>query len=135
MTATVVLDSSAIVALLSDAGSTGDWVATTIEDAHLAAPQLVMFESANVLRRLGGGGLLSENEALLAHGALRRLAIQLWPYEPLAGRVWDLRSNLTAYDASYVALAEMLGADLVTLDRRLARATAPRCEIFVPPLA
>jgi predicted nucleic acid-binding protein len=57
------------------------------------------------------------------------LPIELWPYLPLAERVWELRENLTAYDASCVALAELLGTSLVTLDARLARESGPRCPI------
>jgi predicted nucleic acid-binding protein len=54
-------------------------------------------------------------------------------YEPIAERVWTLRDNLTAYDASYAALAETLELPLVTLDRRVARASGPRCDFRLPP--
>ena len=55
------------------------------------------------------------------------------PFVPFASRVWQLRSNLTVYDAWYVALAEALDWPLITLDRRLSRAVGPRCEVIVPP--
>ena len=55
-----------------------------------------------------------------------------WPYELLAGRVWQLRSNLSSYDAGYVALAEYTQATLVTLDRRIARAPGVKCKIVTP---
>lgn len=58
---------------------------------------------------------------------------QLYPYEPFGARVWELRHNVTAYDAWYVAVAEMLGAPVATLDRRLIGATGPRCAFVVPP--
>ena len=61
------------------------------------------------------------------------LDLTLFPFAPFAGRIWDLRSNLTSYDAWYVAVAEALGCRLVTLDARLGRATGPKCEIIVPP--
>src|SRR5207237_128838 len=61
------------------------------------------------------------------------LRVELFPYEPFAERVWDLRTNVTAYDGWYVALAETLGARLATLDTRLSRAKGPRCAFTIPP--
>ena len=104
-----------------------------VTHAALAAPELAMFETANILRRQEIGGALERAEATLAHLDLIALPMQLWPYLPLSERVWELRNSLTAYDASYVALAELLGAQLLTLDVRLARANGPRCDIVVPP--
>ncbi len=133
MSEAVVVDSSALVAMLTDAGATGDWVASTLERRPLAAPELVMFETANILRRHQLAGRLAPVEATLAHQDLQSLPMQLWPYLPLAGRAWELRETLTAYDASYVALAELLDGSLVTLDARLARASGPQCQILTPP--
>ena len=128
----VVLDTSAAVALLLAAGGQGDWVAGQLSGRHTAAPELLMFETANVLRRHAARGAVSPAEASLAHEDLRALAVELWPYGVVAERAWELRDNLTVYDAAYVAVAEMLGADLVTLDERLARASGPRCAVFTP---
>ena len=133
MTAPLVLDSSALVALLTDAGPAGEWVASTTAGAVLAAPELALFEAANVLRRHQLTGALTPLEATLAHEDLRALPVQLWPYLPLAERVWALRENVTAYDASYVALAELLATSLITLDTRLGRTEGPRCPILTPP--
>lgn len=133
MSEPLVLDSSAIVALLVDAGPTGNWVASMTGNAVLAAPELAMFEVANVLRRHQLAGRLQPVEATLAHQGLQLLPLQLWPYLPLADRAWKLRETLTAYDASYVALAELLDAPLVTLDVRLAGASGPSCAILTPP--
>jgi predicted nucleic acid-binding protein len=99
----------------------------------LAAPHLMPVEVANILRRAAQTGELSEEIATLAHADLSALPVELFPYEPLAERVWSLRANVTAYDAWYVALAEALDAPLATLDRRLTRATGPRCELRSPP--
>ena len=129
----LVVDASAAVALLLDAGHTGDWVAAQVADRHLAAPELVMYEAANVLRRRAAAGAVSPAEATLAHEDLRALALELWPYAVVAERVWQLRDNVTVYDAAYVAVAEMLEADLVTLDVRLARAPGLRCPVLTPP--
>lgn len=133
MTDSFVLDSSALVALLVDSGPAGEWVAATAKDGHLAGPALVMFETANVLRRQQLAGLLESVEATLAHRDLVLLPLQLWPYSALAGRSWELRATLTAYDAAYVALAELLDAPLITLDRRMSRASGPTCAILTPP--
>ena len=59
--------------------------------------------------------------------------MELFPFAPFAERVWALRENLTSYDAWYVALAEALDCPLVTLDRKLSRASGPICEIIAPP--
>jgi len=127
----LVVDSSALVALLADAGQAGRWVAEAVTGTDLAAPQLAPFEVANILRRQVLSGHLSPVEATLAHADLIVLQVELWPYVPLAERVWELRENITAYDASYVALAELLETTLVTLDARLAKAPGPRCPIEV----
>ncbi len=79
-------------------------------------------------------GRLPQETVARAHDDLLTLIVELFPYEPLARRVWELRENVTPYDAWYVALAEELGVGLATLDRRLAQAVGPRCEFVTPPL-
>jgi predicted nucleic acid-binding protein len=125
----LVIDSSVLVALLAEAGDAGAWASEAVDGATLVAPQSALFEAANILRRHVMNGQLSLAEATLAHADLVVLPIQLWPYGPLAERAWELRENLTVYDAAYVALAELLGATLVTLDVRLAKAPGPACPI------
>ena len=78
-------------------------------------------------------GDLSQLEAAGAHENLMRLDLDLFPFAPFAGRVWELRRNLTCYDAWYVAMAEAFDYPLATLDQRLGRATGPRCQIILPP--
>jgi predicted nucleic acid-binding protein len=68
----------------------------------------------------------------MAHADLLDLRVELFPYAPFAPRVWELRDNVTAYDAWYVELAESLGSSLATLDHRLARADGPRCGFETP---
>ncbi len=92
-------------------------------------------EATNILRRAVLSGQVSADSAALAHADLLALPIQLFPYAPFAGRVWDLRANLTSYDAWYVALAETLDAKLATLDVRLSRAQGARCLFEVPAKA
>jgi predicted nucleic acid-binding protein len=84
-------------------------------------------EAANILRVAALAGDISQGVASLAHTDLLALPVELFPYEPFAPRGWELRGYVTAYDGWYVALAEALAARLVTLDRRLTRATGPRC--------
>lgn len=132
MSTQVVVDSSALTALLIDSGPDGKWVAAAVAGAALAAPSLVGFETANILRRHELADLISPDQAAQAHADLLDLTIENWPYELLATRAWQLRQNLSIYDASYVALAELLGATLVTLDRRIGGAPGTRCAIAMP---
>jgi predicted nucleic acid-binding protein len=67
-----------------------------------------------------------------AHADLLDLAIELWPYDLLATRAWELRLKLSIYDATYIALAEITDLTLVTLDKRLAKAPGTRCPIATP---
>lgn len=132
MSAPVVCDASAIVALLLDGGADGQWATAALSGADLAAPSLIGFEAANIIRRHELTALISPDQAAQAHLDLLDLAIEQWPYELLAGRGWELRRNLSMYDASYVALAELLGSTLVTLDKRITGAPGLRCAVATP---
>ena len=125
-------DASALVALLLDSGPDGRWASAELTGADLAAPALVAFEAANIIRRHELAELVSADQAAQAHADLLDLAIELWPYELVAPRAWVLRHNLSSYDASYVALAELTGSTLVTLDRRVARAPGVGCAVVTP---
>ena len=103
-----------------------------LSGAQLVAPSPVTFETANIFRRLEVAGSIGADQAAQAHADLLDLAIELWPYELLATRAWELRHDLSSYDASYVALAELTAATLVTLDRRLSRAPGLRCTVSLP---
>jgi predicted nucleic acid-binding protein len=129
----VVCDASAVVALLLDAGDAGRWATEELRGTELLAPELLPFEVTNVIRRRELAGLVSADQAVQAHVDLLDLAIELWPCEALADRAWALRRNLSSYDASYVALAEFVGATLVTLDGRIAAAPGLRCTVSLPP--
>jgi len=128
-----VVDSSVLVAALVESQTDGPWARASITRASLAAPELALAEATNLLRRLELSGWATRLEATAGCRDLLRLNIERYPFAPFAERVWELRANLTAYDAWYVALAETLGWPLVTLDRRIARANGPRCEVIVPP--
>ena len=119
-----MVDASALIAVLIEPGARGERVAEALGGHDLHAPDLLLYEVANVLRRHRAADRLSPTEASLAHQAARRLPIELWPYEVLGDRVWSFAGSLSAYDAAYVALAERLDADLLTGDARLARGSA-----------
>jgi len=131
VTRRVVCDASALIALLLDGGDAGRRVADELDGAQLLAPTLVDFEAANIFRRLQLAREVSADQAAQAHADLLDLDVERWPYELLAPRAWSLRENLTIYDASYVALGELTGATLLTLDGRLARAPGIRCSVTV----
>jgi predicted nucleic acid-binding protein len=130
--ARLVIDASAVVALLTDRGEAGAWVAGQVRGRALVAPHLMPFETANILRRLEIAGVVDSTTASLAHADLAALAIDLVPWHLLADRAWELRGNVTIYDATYVALAESLDVPLLTLDQRISRAPGIDCEIQTP---
>lgn len=132
MTQRLVCDASTVVAMLLDAGTEGRWAARQLVGPGLAAPTLMAYEVANIIRRQELAGAVSPDQAVQAHADLLDLAIEQWPYETVAARAWQLRRNLSVYDASYVALAELLEAKLVTLDRRISRAPGLRCAVVTP---
>ena len=88
-------------------------------------------EALSALRSMTLRSDIAEHRARSAVDRLRRLSVTLYPIEPMMGRIWELRSAVSVYDAWYVALAERLSATLVTTDRRLASANGPRFEIEV----
>jgi predicted nucleic acid-binding protein len=127
---TLVVDASMVVAALVDSGADGRWAESLLASDSLAAPHLIMAEAANILRRSALAGAISAEQASLAHADLLDLRVELFPYAPLALRIWELRENVTCYDAWYVAIAEALNAPLATLDARLAKAPGPRCRFM-----
>ena len=128
---TMVIDASMVVAALIDSGTDGRWAESLLTSGSLAAPHLLTAEASNILRRSALAGAISAEQASLAYSDLLDLRVELFPYAPFATRIWDLRDNVTSYDAWYVALAEALNAPLATLDVRLAKATGPLCRFLV----
>jgi predicted nucleic acid-binding protein len=123
----IVLDASAVLELLLGTPA-GVEVSARVADAALAlhVPHLVDVEVAQVLRRYVREAQLTGDDAANALGDLRDLNLTRHAHEPLLERVWELRNNLSAYDAVYLALAETLDASLLTCDRRLAHAPGVR---------
>lgn len=121
-----------LVAALIDAGPNGAWAEGVLSGGSLHAPELARVEAANVLRRLERARKITTAEANAAYEDLMQLNLELFPFDPFADRIWELRRAVTSYDAWYVAVAEALGLPLATLDRRLANARGPRCAFLTP---
>ena len=126
----IVLDASALVELLLHT-ATGELVLDRISDPAIGlhAPHLADVEITQVLRRYARDGEIDEGTAAAALEDLRDLDLQRHAHEALLERVWQLRHNLTAYDAVYVALAEVLDAVLLTCDGPLSRAPGLTCRV------
>lgn len=127
-----VVDSSVLVAALVDSGTNGGWAENVLSSGALHAPEIARAEVANVLRRLERAKLITTPEANGAWDDLMQLEIALFSFEPFADRVWELRHNLTCYDAWYIAVAEALGLPLATLDERLSRSNVAACGFLTP---
>jgi len=125
-----VVDASVLVEYLT-AGEHADSSRRQIESSAgwLWAPYLVDAEVGHALRGEVRAGELSARAARAALGDLLEMRLQRVSHHLLADRAWELRQNVSFYDALYVALAEALGAPLVTLDSRLARAPGLKAEI------
>lgn len=126
----IVLDASAVIELLLGTAA-GALVAKRIvrhgESIH--APHLIDVEVAHVLRRLQAAGDLGDERGREALADLADLDLDRHSHHDLLPRVWDLRHNVTAYDAVYLALAEVLGAPLLTLDQKLASSSGHDAQI------
>lgn len=125
----IVVDASAALAALLNAGP----ARRALASQQLHAPHLIDSEVANALRRRVAARQLVEEAGSTALLAWRRLGLARYPVFSMLDRVWELKDNLSAYDASYVALAEALGCDLLTGDARLSRAPGIRCAVTVVP--
>ena len=120
-----MVDAGVIVELLAN-----DLDPDRLGDEELAVPHLIDSEVTNVLRRLVVQKVLTEKQGASALEGFTQLALTRFPADWLRPRMWELRNNLSAYDATYVALAEMAGATaLLTTDTRLAKAPGIYCPI------
>jgi predicted nucleic acid-binding protein len=127
----IVVDASVLAPALADDGASGDAARARLRDHPVAAPELIDLETASVIRRQLQRGRLDARRARLALTDLVELPLRRAPHRALLGRCWELRENLTVYDAAYVALAELLGVVLLTADARIAGAPGIRCRVDV----
>ncbi len=123
----IVVDASAAVLGLLDDGDARRRLATD----RLAAPHLVDAEVLHTVGRQVRRGVIEAADASRAVRSWQRLGVQRFPVVGMLDRVWELRHNVTAYDATYVALAEELDCPLLTADARLANASGPRCTFTI----
>lgn len=131
----LVVDASVLAVALLDDGQDGDHLRARLRGEDLAAPGLIDLEVVSVWRGLARGAKLDPRRVTFALEDLRALPMQRVDHGALILRCWQLRENLTVYDASYVAVAEALHATLLTGDRRIAQAPGPTCpiEVVKPP--
>jgi len=127
-----VLDASAAIEWLLQT-ATGVRVETRIfsEPEQLHAPHLLDVEVAQVLRRQVSKGIITPSRAKDALVDLAELPLTRYPHFPFLSRIWELRDNLSAYDAIYVALAETLDAPMLTCDRKLSSSPGHHAHIEV----
>ncbi|MFT4164253.1 MAG: type II toxin-antitoxin system VapC family toxin [Microlunatus sp.] len=128
----IVVDASVLSNALADDGESGKEARRELRAADsLAAPDLIDVETVAVLRKRWLARTLSEEQFAAALTDLARLEFERVPTLRLMHRAFELRSNVTPYDACYVALAEAMDGELLTADRRLANAAGPRCVVRV----
>ncbi len=128
-----VFDASVFTDALVVAGDIGDAARSELRDRTvLEVPGIFAAEVVSAVRGLVRRGKLDQIRAAAAVEQTRTLRSIQYPIEPFLDRVWQLRDDLTVYDAWYVALAEWLGTDLVTADDRLVNAAGPLCPIRRP---
>jgi predicted nucleic acid-binding protein len=129
----IVLDASAVVAILVGSGPGAERIREKVEapDESLHVPHVMELEVLHALRRQALLGTLSRERSSEALTDLENISFARYPHTPLIGRIWELKENLTAFDAAYVALAEALDAQLITMDARLAQAPGIRAAVEV----
>ena len=114
---------------LGDDGDEGLRARSRLVDERLAAPELVDLEVASAFRKLCAAKKFNAQRASQALSDLHDLRIGRVPHRDLIGRCWELRNNVTIYDASYIAVAELFGATLITADVRLAKVPGAKCKV------
>jgi len=128
----IVVDASVLANALADDGMDGRRARAELRQAgDVSTPDLADVETVAVLRKRWLAKSLTAHRVATAVEDLQALDVQRFPALPFTRRAYELRANVTPYDAVYVALAEALGCELVTTDMRLAKATGPRCAIRV----
>lgn len=126
----IVVDASVLANVVGDDGADGERARAEVRSAReIAAPDLVDVETASVLRKRWLAKTIPARRFASAVDDLEALAIDRYPTLRFMRRAYELRDNVTAYDATYIALAEVLGCELVTGDVRLAKAPGSRCPI------
>jgi len=129
----LVIDTSAVLEALAAHDPAAGLVERLAHDGDLHAPHLIDTEVLHALRRMTMNDTISTERATDARSDFDELTLVRYPHQPLSGRIWALRHNLTAYDATFVALAETLDAPLITCDARLASAPGHTAHVELFP--
>lgn len=128
----IVVDASVLANVVGDDGPDGQRARQEVRAAgDLAAPDLADVETVAVLRKRWLAGAIPDGRFAVAVRDLEDLDLDRYPALRFMRRAWELRANVTPYEATYVALAEVLGCELWTADQRLAKAPGPACTIRV----
>ena len=127
----VVIDASALLSLLLSNDQRAAILRQSIADADVMAPTILPYQVTNVIRRWESDGRLPHQAAEAACRGLAEFDVELWQWATLADRVWQLRGSITSYDASYVALAEIVNCPLLTADAKLAAMAPPSCQVVL----
>lgn len=127
----LVVDASVLAPVVADDGPDGHRFRTRLATETVIGPDLLRIEVTSVVRRQLQAGRLTLDQASAAVADLVDLPIRVFPTAPLLARAWDLRHNLSPYDACYVALAETLETSLLSADVRLANAPGIQCVVEV----
>lgn len=132
MSRILVVDASVVVDLLARFRPRPVEELLWAPETLLVAPELIDIEVLNALRKLDQQGAIPKRRITGLPTLLRGLRIRKYRHDALLEGIWSLRHNLTAYDAGYVVLAQLLNAALVTRDKRLAKASGLRCKVVTP---
>lgn len=127
----IVVDASIAAPALALDDEEGDRVRERIPDDEVFAPELIDLEVTSYVRRAVRAGRLEPVRAIEALADLALLPLERISHTPFLSRIWELRDNLSPYDAAYVALAETMEASLLTADVKLARAPGIRCDVVL----
>ena len=129
----IVVDASIVYEVVGQGVHRDIALSTLLTHDDVVTPAILDAEVLGIIKRDRDRGLLDETGAALAVNDLLSWPGERFAITPLVERVWDLRANVRVWDAFYVALAEALGAPVMTMDQRLARASGPRCEFVMLP--
>lgn len=129
---TLILDASVAIEVFSSPRPDPE-LQRRVSTGAAAAPELFDLEACNVLRKMVLRGRITASDASGVLQDIRDAPVVRIAHRHLVQRVWELRDNITAYDASYVALAELIGVPLVTCDARIGRASGHRAQVEVYP--
>ena len=124
----IAIDANAVVALLVDVAELGSTSRNLYAQHDLVAPDLLLYEVTSVLRKLVLLDVVTERSGRAALRDLGLVRLEAVPHGDIAQRMWDLRDSLSAYDAAYVAVAELFDVPLLTFDDRIRRSPGPSCQ-------